>query len=219
VIPVKINEVERLVGISKKNIRFYEEEGLLCPQRNSENGYRNYSDADVDTLLKIKVLRKLGLPLEEIRALQQGRLTVADALHRHRITLERESENLRQAQILCARLEASAATLSALDAQSVLTEMQQLEQEGTTFMNKQKNDTRKRYIAPIVWAIVMALLMAGTIWLFLWAFETDPMGAPPLPLLALLIAIPAAVILGVGIALLQRIREIGKGEVDDARKY
>jgi len=86
-------------------------------------------------------------------------------------------------------------------------------------MNKQKNDTRKRYIAPIVWAIVMALLMAGTIWLFLWAFETDPMGAPPLPLLALLIAIPAAVILGVGIALYQRIREIGKREVDDAKKY
>ena len=88
---VKINEVEALVGISKKNIRFYEEEGLLCPQRNSENGYRNYSDADVDVLMKIKFLRKLGLPLDEIRALQQGRLTVADALHRHRITLERET--------------------------------------------------------------------------------------------------------------------------------
>jgi len=216
---VKINEVEALVGISKKNIRFYEEEGLLCPQRNSENGYRNYSDADVDTLLKIKALRKLGLPLEEIRSLQQGRLTVADALHRHRITLERESDNLRQAQILCSRLEDTGTTLSALDAQSVLMEMQQLEQEGTTFMNKQKSDIRKRYIAPIVWAVVMALLMAGTIWLFLWAFETDPLGAPPLPLLALLIAIPAAVILGVCIALLQRIREIGKGEVDDAGKY
>lgn len=216
---VKINEVEALVGISKKNIRFYEEEGLLCPQRNSENGYRNYSDTDVDVLLKIKALRKLGLPLEEIRALQQGRLTVADALRRHRITLERDAENLRQAQILCSRLEDTVTTLSALDAQAVLTEMQQLEQEGTTFMNKQKNDTRSRYIAPIVWAVVMTLLMAGIIWLFLWAFEADPVGAPPLPLLALLIAIPAAVILGVGIALLQRIREIGRGEVDDARKY
>ena len=216
---MKINEVEALVGITKKSIRFYEEEGLLCPQRNSENGYRNYSEADVDALRKIKALRKLGLPLEEIRSLQQGRLTLADALHRHRITLERESENLRQAQILCTRLEDAAATLSALDAQSVLTEMQQLEQEGTTFMNKQNNDIRKRYIAPIVWAIVMALLMAGIIWLFLWAFETDPMGAPPLPLLVLLIAMPAAVILGVGIALYQRIHEIGKREVDDARKY
>ena len=37
---VKINEVEALVGITKKNIRFYEEKGLLTPRRNSENGYR-----------------------------------------------------------------------------------------------------------------------------------------------------------------------------------
>ena len=38
VTPVKINEVEALVGITKKNIRFYEEKGLLSPSRNSENG-------------------------------------------------------------------------------------------------------------------------------------------------------------------------------------
>ena len=216
---MKINEVEALVGLSKKSIRFYEEEGLLNPKRNSENGYRNYSEADVEVLSKIKALRKLGLPLEEIRSLQQGRLTVSDAMHRHRITLERESENLRQAQILCTRLENSGTTLDSLDAQDILNEMQRMEQEGTTFMDKQKNDVRRRYIAPVVWAVVMALLMAGMIWLFLWAFETDPIGAPPLPLLILFIAMPAAVIFGVGIALYQRIREIGKREVDDARKY
>ena len=61
--------------------------------------------------------------------------------------------------------------------------------------------------------------MAGLIWLFLWAFETDPAGAPPLPLLALFIAIPAVVTLGVIIALVLRIREIGRGEEDDARQY
>lgn len=216
---MKINEVEALVGISKKSIRFYEEEGLLTPKRNSENGYRNYSDEDVHTLRKIKALRKLGLPLEEIRALQQGRLTVADAMHRHRITLAREEENLRQAQILCTRLEDPAVTLAALDAQTILDEMERMEQEGTTFMNKQKNDMKRRYIAPAVWALVMVVLMAGSIWLFLWAFEVDPLGAPPLPILLLLIAMPAAVILGVIIALYQRFREIGKGEVDDAKKY
>ena len=38
---LKINEVEALVGITRKNIRFYEAEGLLAPRRNSENGYRD----------------------------------------------------------------------------------------------------------------------------------------------------------------------------------
>ena len=40
---MKINEVEALVGITRKNIRFYEAEGLLSPRRNSQNGYRAVS--------------------------------------------------------------------------------------------------------------------------------------------------------------------------------
>ena len=64
---MKINEVEALVGITRKNIRFYEAEGLLSPRRNSQNGYRDYGETEVEVLRRIKLLRKLGLPLEEIR--------------------------------------------------------------------------------------------------------------------------------------------------------
>ena len=64
---MKINEVEALVGITRKNIRFYESEGLLTPRRNSENGYRDYGEGEVRTLLQIKLMRKLGVSLEEIR--------------------------------------------------------------------------------------------------------------------------------------------------------
>lgn len=71
---MRINEVERLVGITKRNIRFYEKEGLLSPGRSSENGYRDYSEADVETLKQVKLFRKLNLPLEEIRRLQAGTL-------------------------------------------------------------------------------------------------------------------------------------------------
>ena len=67
---MKINEVEQAIGITKKNIRFYEEQGLLKPSRNSANGYRDYSKEDVDTLCQIKLLRKLGIPIEEIKKLQ-----------------------------------------------------------------------------------------------------------------------------------------------------
>ena len=117
-------------------------------------------------------------------------------------------------------LEALLERLEELDAQSLLDRMAQMEQEGTTFMNKQKQDTRRRrFVAPIVVAIVMSVLMAGLIWLFLWAFEVDPAGAPPLPVLALFVAIPAAVVVGVVIALVQRVREIERGEEDDARNY
>ena len=51
---MKIYQVEELVGITKKNIRFYEEEGLLNPERDPLNGYRDYTLKDVQQLKKIK---------------------------------------------------------------------------------------------------------------------------------------------------------------------
>lgn len=217
---MKINEVEALVGITKKNIRFYEEQGLLSPRRNSQNGYRDYGEAEVDALRRIKLLRKLGVPLEEIRQMQSGVHTVGDGMRRHLVSLERERQNLADAARLCAELTDSHERLDHLDAEALFIRMEQMEQEGTTFMNKQKQDTRRRrFVAPIVVAIVMSVLMAGLIWLFLWAFEVDPAGAPPLPVLALFVAIPAAVVVGVVIALVQRVREIERGEEDDARNY
>ena len=203
------------MGVTKKNIRFYEAEGLLTPRRNSENGYRDYQDEDVAALRQIKLLRKLGVPLEEIRQMQSGAHTLGDGMRRHLITLERETKNLRQAMEVCASLQNREEPLSALDAEAVLRRLSELEQEGTTFMDKQKNDFKPRRYA----AAVMALLMGGVIWLILWAMETDPQGAPPLPLLILLIAIPGAVILGVALALALRLREIRKGEEEDASQY
>ena len=62
---MKINEVEAAVGVTKKNIRFYEEEGLISPSREPGNGYRSYSQADVERLRRIKLLRKLDGSLEK----------------------------------------------------------------------------------------------------------------------------------------------------------
>ena len=216
---MKINEVEALVGITKKNIRFYETEGLLAPHRNSENGYRDYGEAEVDALRRIKLLRKLGVPLEEIRRMQSGGHTVGDGMRRHLVTLERERENLEQSIRLCSALTDRQERLEDLDAGAILAEMEAMEQSGTTFQNKQHEDVRVRYVAPVAVTVLMVLLMLGLIWLFLWAFETDPAGAPPLPLLAVFLAIPALVALGVIVSLVQRIREIGRREIDDAKQF
>lgn len=216
---MKINEVETQVGITKKNIRFYEEQGLLTPRRNSENGYREYDQREVDTLRQIKLLRKLGVPLAEIRRMQEGG-TVADGMRRHLITLERERRDLEQAIGLCQTLKDLEERLESLDAAVLLDQMEQMEKTGTTFQNKQIRDTKPiRYAAPAAAALCMTVLMVGTIVLMVWAYAADPTQAPPLPLMALLTAIPAVVILGVLLALYQRIREIQKGEADDAKNY
>lgn len=77
---MKINEVEAAVGVTKKNIRFYEEEGLITPSREPGNGYRSYSQADVERLHRIKLLRKLDVPLAEIREMLEGQKTLAEGM-------------------------------------------------------------------------------------------------------------------------------------------
>ena len=216
---MKINEVEALVGITKKNIRFYEAEGLLTPRRNSENGYREYSEAEVGVLRRIKLMRKLGLPLEEIRQMQSGSRTVGDSMRRHLITLERDQRNLEQSIQLCASLADCQERLAELDAESLLAEMEHLERSGTTFQNKQRQDTRIRYVAPVVITVLTILLMGGLAGLIVWGYTIDVEEAPPLPLVLVLAAMPVMIIGGVVLALMQRIREIEKGEEDDARQF
>ncbi len=216
---MKINEVEAQVGITKKNIRFYEEQGLLSPRRNSENGYRDYGEAEVAALRQIKLMRKLGVPLEEIRRMQAGG-TVADGMRRHLVTLERERKSLEQSIQLCQSLKDREERLNALDAAGLLEEMDRLEQAGATFQDKQKNDLKPvRYAGAIVMALLTTVLMTAIIALMVWGFTVDPADAPPLALVAVLVAIPGVVILGVLLALFQRIKEIQKGEEDDAKNY
>lgn len=217
---MKINEVETLVGVTRRNIRFYEKEGLLSPARNSQNGYREYADAEVEELKRIKLLRKLGVPLDEIRRMQTGGGTVGDGMRRHLITLERERKDLEEALLFCQRMKDQEIRLSELDAQPWLEEMENMERTGTTFQNKQRGDFRvRRYVPAAVAAVVMVLLMAGVIGLLIWLFTLDLPDAPPAALMAVLTAIPAVVILGVVLALVQRWRELRGGEEDEARKY
>ncbi len=61
-----INEVSKLTKLTKKAIEYYTLQGLVFPSI-LENGYRNYSDQDVEKLNKISILRKLDISTEEIR--------------------------------------------------------------------------------------------------------------------------------------------------------
>ena len=216
---MKINEVEALAGITKKNIRFYEEQGLLSPRRNVENGYREYGDAEVQTLRRIKVLRKLGVPIEEIRQMLNGTHTIADGMRRHLITLERERRNLEQSIGFCQELQKEDIPAAALDADDILARMEELEKDGTSFQNKHTQDIRVRYIAPGIVTAVMVVLMIGLSALMLWAYQTAPEDAPPVWFFWLVVGIFAAIGTGVLLAFGQRIRESQKGEIDDARHY
>lgn len=216
---MKINEVEALAGITKKNIRFYEEQGLLSPRRNPENGYRDYGSEEVQVLRRIKLLRKLDVPIDEIRLMLQGTHTVGDGMRRHLITLERAQRNLHQAMALCQELTGQDIPISQLDTEALLSRMEALEASGTSFRDVTSRDIRGRYIAPVAVAAAVVSVMAALIGLIFWAVSIDPEQAPPIWAVAVIVSFFAAIGIGTLAALAQRIQEIRKGEIDDAKKY
>lgn len=65
---MRIHEVCKICGLTKKAVEYYERQGLLRPQTDG-NGYRNYSAEDAAVLKEISVLRKLDIGIADIKAI------------------------------------------------------------------------------------------------------------------------------------------------------
>ena len=60
------SEIQDKTGLTRKAIEYYEDKGLINPHR-LENGYKDYTEKDLDILVKVSILRKLGVSLSEIK--------------------------------------------------------------------------------------------------------------------------------------------------------
>lgn len=97
-----IKEMEEKTGMSRTNIRFYESEGLIQPRR-QDNGYRDYSDSDARTLMKVKLLRSMDVPLDQVKAAAFGERRLMEVLQeleqdlaRRQVRQERIGQTLEQ---------------------------------------------------------------------------------------------------------------------------
>ena len=213
---MKIKQVEELVGITRKNIRFYEDQGLLNVER-AENGYREYHQEDVIRLQEIKLFRKMDISIEEMKLLFEKKKSLQICLEQHLKELEHRKEGLLKMQDMCEHLILEHRSLESLNAEDCLEEIEQMEKEGAKFMNVNKTDVhKKKRTGAIVGAAVMTVLMLVTIIIVFWANAQDPI---PLGLLLLIAGIPAVIIAGTLIALAGRMKEIEGGEEDEASKY
>lgn len=114
-----IQEVERQSGMTRANIRFYEEKGLLTPQR-QPNGYRDYSAADVETLRRVRLLRSLDISIDTIRALQSGERTLEAVLAERERRWNDAKSRAGDAEALCQRMRQDGAQYATLDAEKYL---------------------------------------------------------------------------------------------------
>ncbi|WP_433492858.1 MerR family transcriptional regulator [Nocardia grenadensis] len=63
---MRIAELSRRTGTSRRLLRYYEEQGLIAAQR-CANGYRSYDERFVDRVLQIRGLLDAGLPTRIIK--------------------------------------------------------------------------------------------------------------------------------------------------------
>ena len=117
-----IKEIENLTGMTRANIRFYETEGLIHPSRNT-NGYRDYTEEDMASLQRIRLLRTLHISLEDIRALTHGEKELTDTLLSHLVRLKNDETDLEQCREICEKICSDHPDYRSLDAVHYLTLM------------------------------------------------------------------------------------------------
>ncbi len=88
---MRINEVAKLTGVSARTLQYYDEIGLLVPEK-LNNGYRDYSDENLDKLQKILFYRFLKFKLNEIKELLDGDIDSLKILEQQRELILKEKE-------------------------------------------------------------------------------------------------------------------------------
>ena len=213
---MKIKQVEELVGITQKNIRFYEDQGLLVVKR-ADNGYREYSLEDVKRLREIKMLRLIAVPIEDIKLLFSNKKSLDDVLEEQVVYLDNQKNNMEKMKNFCKMLADKDLTLDSLNVEECLESIEQLEKEGAQFMDIKNIDVHlQKKLGALLGFSIMAVFMLLWIGIMIYARTTEEM---PIGVFFIAIAVPMLIMTGLTVALIQRNKEIEGGEEDEASKY
>ncbi len=159
-----IKEIEEHSGMTRANIRFYEGEGLLAPKR-SANGYRDYSDNDLEILKRIRLLRTLHMPLEEIKALHSGEQELSVALEQLISSLIQQQTELEQSRQICVTMKNDGVRYQTLNAQRYL-DIYKQRQQDTGKIPELVEDTVPRVQSP--WRRFFARFLDISLYSLVW---------------------------------------------------
>lgn len=212
-----IKEVEYSVGLSSKNIRYYEDVGLIKPIRNSQNDYRVYDEKDINRLKLIKFLRELNVPIKEIKDLFDKKLTLSDCMRDRIKKIEDEEEHYKKIRNMCNEIIKDDVSFDDVNINKYFSEMNILNKEGFTMRDVKINNSKKirgAFLSSLTFSIFF-ILMVIMISYFQFT-EADKMPWIMYFIVMFFFFIP---IVGIGYNLINRIKEIKGGEEDEASKY
>lgn len=118
--PLGIQEVARQLGLTQRALRFYEDKGLIEPQRQGAN--RVYSRREVGRIQLVQRGKRLGFSIREIKEF----LDLYDA----------DPNHLEQVQLLCGRVGKRLADLEQqrVALEQTITELRQIEAEAKVWL-------------------------------------------------------------------------------------
>lgn len=212
-----IKEVEHSVGLSSKNIRYYEDVGLIKPTRNNQNDYRVYNEDDINKLKLIKFLRELNVPIKEIKELFDNKITLSDCMKDRIKKIEDEEINYKKIKNMCNEIIKNNINFNDTDITKYFLEMNVLNKEGFTMRDVKINNGKKirgAILSSLIFSIFFILFIAMIN--YFQFTEADKMPWIMYSIIMFLLAIP---IIGIFCNLVERIKEIKGGEEDEASKY
>lgn len=90
-----ISDIMEITGVSKRTLHYYDETGILVPEKNSENGYREYTQKDLIRLQQILFYKSAGLSIKEVaEILDKNDDVKRKKLEEYREKLNRKIEEL-----------------------------------------------------------------------------------------------------------------------------
>lgn len=133
-----IKEVEQYLEVPRATVRFYEKEGLISPERGG-NGYRDYSEEDVERLRKIIVFRKLGMALTDIEDVLDGAKPLSEAVAENIVNLEKQMEELKGALSVCHKLREEKEEMETFEVEKYWNVIAEEEKKGNHFLDIAKD--------------------------------------------------------------------------------
>lgn len=90
-----VKQLSDLTGVSVRTLHYYDEIGLLTPDRHEENGYRLYGEETVLRLQQILFFKELDFPLKEVKAMiDNPQFEIVDALQTHKKLLQAKVDRM-----------------------------------------------------------------------------------------------------------------------------
>lgn len=158
-----IKEVEERTSLSRSNVRFYEKEKLIEPSRNEKNGYRDYSENDVENIKKIAYLRTLGISIEDIRRIMSEKVTLQAMVKKQNEVLKNQMIDLDKARFMCEKmLEEESISYEKLQVEQYVTELEDYWNDHQAVFKLDSVSFLYIWGSMLTWTIIIVLcLMIG----------------------------------------------------------